>query len=88
MVMRHAKIAELKARLSEYLGTVRRGGTVIVYDRSTPIARLVPYEDGDVDDLVIEEPSLPPSELKKLRPVRLRRPVDVVRLLRESRDHR
>jgi antitoxin (DNA-binding transcriptional repressor) of toxin-antitoxin stability system len=32
----------LKARLSEYLHAVRRGRTVTVLDRGTPVARLVP----------------------------------------------
>jgi prevent-host-death family protein len=36
-------IAELKARLSEHLRSVRRGGTLTVLDRDTPIARIVPY---------------------------------------------
>jgi len=37
------KVAELKARLSEYLRAARRGHPVTVCDRDTPIARLVPY---------------------------------------------
>jgi prevent-host-death family protein len=37
-------VAELKARLSAYLKGVRRGEAVTVYDRDTPVARLVPYE--------------------------------------------
>jgi prevent-host-death family protein len=36
-------IAELKARLSEYLRSVRNGRTLTVLDRDTPIARIVPY---------------------------------------------
>ena len=36
-------IAELKARLSEHLRSVRNGGTVTVLDRDIPIARIVPY---------------------------------------------
>jgi prevent-host-death family protein len=36
-------IADLKARLSEYLRSVRNGGTLTVLDRDTPIARIVPY---------------------------------------------
>ena len=36
-------IAELKARLSEHLRSVRNGGTLTVLDRDTPIARVVPY---------------------------------------------
>ena len=43
MVMRTVRIAELKARLSEYLRSVRKGRTLTVLDRDTPIARIVPY---------------------------------------------
>jgi prevent-host-death family protein len=39
------KIAELKARLSEYLHSVRRGNEIVVKDRETPIARIVPYQE-------------------------------------------
>jgi prevent-host-death family protein len=41
--MRNVRIAELKARLSEHLRSVRNGGTLTVLDRDTPIARIVPY---------------------------------------------
>ena len=44
-VMNTVKISELKAKLSAYLAEVRAGGTVVVYDRSTPIARLVPFRN-------------------------------------------
>jgi prevent-host-death family protein len=35
-------VAELKARLSEHLRTVKAGGEVLVTERGQPIARLVP----------------------------------------------
>jgi prevent-host-death family protein len=41
------RVAELKARLSEYLRAVRRGADVTIQDRSGPIARLVPYAARD-----------------------------------------
>jgi prevent-host-death family protein len=41
--MSHVGIAELKARLSEHLRSVRNGSTLTVLDRDTPIARIVPY---------------------------------------------
>jgi prevent-host-death family protein len=41
--MSDVRIAELKARLSEHLRSVRNGGTLTVLDRDTPIARIVPY---------------------------------------------
>ena len=37
------RVAALKARLSEYLRAAREGQRVVVYDRDTPVARLVPY---------------------------------------------
>jgi prevent-host-death family protein len=85
--MSEVKIAELKARLSSYLADVKRGQTVIVYDRQTPIARLVPYE-SEPDDVVIIEASARPSTLKTIKGVRPRRPIDVNKLLRELRTDR
>ena len=38
--MKKASVAELKARLSEYLAAARRGEDVIVTDRGRPVARL------------------------------------------------
>ncbi|PYR49543.1 MAG: prevent-host-death protein [Acidobacteria bacterium] len=41
--MRAVGIAELKARLSEHLRAVRKGRTLTVLDRGTPVARIIPY---------------------------------------------
>jgi prevent-host-death family protein len=41
--MSDVRIADLKARLSEHLRSVRNGRTLTVLDRDTPVARLVPY---------------------------------------------
>jgi prevent-host-death family protein len=38
----HAPIGQLKARLSEYLARARAGEEVVITDRGTPVARLVP----------------------------------------------
>ena len=43
MVMGEVRIADLKARLSEHLRSVRNGETVTVFDRDTPVARIIPY---------------------------------------------
>ena len=85
--MKRAKISELKAKLSSYLAAVRRGETIVVTDRVTPVALLVPYEDAD-DGLVIEEPTAKLRGLKDIKGVRPRRPIAVVELLRDSRDQR
>lgn len=43
MTMKTVGIADLKARLSEHLRLVRKGRSLTVVDRDTPVARLVPY---------------------------------------------
>jgi len=40
--MSDVRIADLKARLSEHLRSVRNGGTLTVLDRDTPVARIIP----------------------------------------------
>ena len=41
--MTKAGIANLKNNLSRYLDVVRAGGEVVVLDRDTPVARIVPF---------------------------------------------
>lgn len=79
------RIAELKSHLSEHLRKVRRGRSLTVLDRDTPIARLVPYEE-DSAGLTVR---LPLPNARKLQdvclppPIRLRK--DIVTLLLEER---
>ena len=86
-VMKRAMVSELKAKLSAYLSAVRKGETVIVCDRKTPVARLIPYAQSP-DELGIEEPVITDRERAWPKPVRLHKKVDVVKLLREDRDQR
>ena len=81
-------VSELKTHLSSYLAEVRRGKSVIVCDRATPIARLIPYAPDEADGFDVVPASLPSSDLRKVRAVRPKRAIDVVRLLREDRDAR
>ncbi len=84
MTMRTVKIAELKARLSEYLRYVRRGHVLTILDRDTPVARVVPI--GGDDALRVRQPA---KHVPKLQDVALPAPVrvdvDVVDLLLEER---
>ena len=85
--MKTVGIAELKSRLSEHLRAVRRGATVTVMDRHTPIARIVPYEDGP--PLIIRRPppgSGRPCDVPLPPPLKTR--VDIVKLLLEDRGRR
>jgi antitoxin (DNA-binding transcriptional repressor) of toxin-antitoxin stability system len=47
--MKKARIAELRRGLSRYLGYVRKGGTVLVFDRDVPAAKVVPLEKKERD---------------------------------------
>ena len=80
-----AKVSELKAKLSAYLAQVRRGATITVCNRKTPIAQLVPV-GGNARGLEVREPTdanaLPTARIK------LKARIDVVALLRADRDHR
>ena len=80
-------ISELKARLSACLDMVRKGGTLVVLDRRTPIARIVPFSDPG-GRLAVSEPRYGPARIDGVKGIRLRRPVDVGRMLDESRADR
>jgi prevent-host-death family protein len=84
MVMKQVRIAELKARLSEYLREVRRGATISVLDRQTPVAQIVPVRDRPI--LTVRKPtpgSPPPNRVRLPKPTKL--DLDVVHLLLEER---
>lgn len=82
--MKEVRIAELKARLSEYLRAVRRGETISVLDRDTPIAMIVPIHAGPTLRVRKPAPGTPkPNRVSLPRALKVR--VDVVDLLLEER---
>jgi prevent-host-death family protein len=46
-VKQRANVAQLKARLSEYVRQVKSGGEVIITERGVPVARLVPLDPDE-----------------------------------------
>jgi prevent-host-death family protein len=84
MVMKQVRIAELKARLSEYLRAVRRGETIAVLDRDTPVAQIIPVRERS--DLRVRKPAPgtpPPNRVPRPKPATLN--VDIVQLLLDER---
>jgi prevent-host-death family protein len=82
--MKKVRIAELKARLSEYLRAVRAGETIAVLDRDTPVAQIVPFRERPALRIRKPAPDAPP--LKRVRlPKPLKLNMDVVGLLLEER---
>jgi prevent-host-death family protein len=76
-------VAELKARLSAYLKGARRGETVTVYDRDTPVARLVPYEGGVQETLNMRKATRALRDVKL--PAPLGREIDSLAALADER---
>jgi prevent-host-death family protein len=63
--MRTVGIADLKAHLSEHLRAIRKGRTLTVLDRNTPVARLVPVEVGPLE---IRKATRHPHDLRATPP--------------------
>ena len=81
--MSEVRIADLKARLSEHLRSVRNGGTVTVLDRDTPVAQIVPFV---APSLEVRKASRPLRDLKLPRKPAKR--TDSVAVLVEDRRRR
>jgi prevent-host-death family protein len=82
--MSTVRIADLKARLSEHLRAVRRGRTLTVLDRDTPIARIVPYDESE--PLQVRRATRKPGEVPLPPPPG--RPTDSLAVLLEDRASR
>lgn len=80
-------IAELKARLSEYLRQVKAGRELVVYDRSQAVARIVPI--AAPRPLAVREPAARYGSLASIPlPPPATLDIDVVDLLLEERRER
>jgi len=77
-------IVELETKLNEYLDSVRKGHSVTILDRETPIARIVPYEP-EANGLVSRLPTsrVPFGAIPLPSPYR--GSVDIVELLLQER---
>jgi prevent-host-death family protein len=84
MVMKQVRIAELKAKLSEFLRAVQGGESIAVLDRNTAIAQIVPIRERS--GLRTRKPasgSPAPNKVPLPKPVPLK--IDVLELLLEER---
>jgi prevent-host-death family protein len=91
MVMKRVGIAELKTHLSKYLRAVRNGQTVMVLDRETPVAEIVPIRERPKVErpkiqIIKPPPGAPPPNRIPLPPP-LKTDIDIVDLLMEERQN-
>lgn len=86
MVMKTVGIADLKAHLSGHLRTVKKGETLLVVERGTPVARIVPAADLR-SGIVTRPPTRELASVKKMlkRLPHLALPVDSLSILLEDR---
>ena len=82
--MQQVRIADLKARLSEYLRAVRAGQSLAVLDRDTPVAQLIPIRENRALRVRKPAPGAPPLHRIKV-PKCARLNVDIVALLLDER---
>ena len=88
VVMKSVRIAELKSRLSEHLRAVKRGQTITILERDSPIARITPLKSKS-SPLVTRPRSaraIPLSEIPLPAPLSLRTDIGV--LLAQERGER
>jgi prevent-host-death family protein len=81
--MKTVGIADLKAHLSEHLKSVRKGRSLTVLDRDTPVARIVPLT---TEALEIRRARRQPKDLAL--PLPPDAPTDSLTLLLEDRGRR
>ena len=87
MDMKRVTIEDLKANVDAYLREVRAGECIVLCDDGEAVAELRPAPDGD-DGLVIHQATLTPDEARDIAGVTPASEIDIVAILRESRDQR
>ena len=88
IVMIQVNIADLKARLSFYLGRVKEGHEIVVMDRKTSVAKMEPFRGGSLYEAILSPASKSPARLRNLKIKPVQRKIDALGLLREERDRR
>jgi antitoxin (DNA-binding transcriptional repressor) of toxin-antitoxin stability system len=81
--MKAVGIADLKARLSEHLKSVRKGRTLTVLDRDTPVAQIIPFTTEPVE---VRRATRRPKDLRLPPPPS--RPTDSLAVLLDDRGRR
>jgi antitoxin (DNA-binding transcriptional repressor) of toxin-antitoxin stability system len=83
--MNVVNVAILKEKLSYYLNLVKSGEEVVVTSHRHHVARILPVTAPSAEIL---EPTRPVKDLRKIKGVKLRRPVSGVKSLVDDRRRR
>ncbi len=87
--MNSVNIASFKAQLGKFLGRVRKGEEIVILDRKTPVARLIPYAEKLPVKVAVRRPLEDPASLSRLsfQPLK-KKSVDTLKVLLEDRTSR
>jgi len=63
--------SKLRAQWGKFMRRVRSGEEITITDRERPVAKLVPFEADEDDDLQIQEPAEPftAASFKTIKPI-------------------
>jgi antitoxin (DNA-binding transcriptional repressor) of toxin-antitoxin stability system len=67
----HVKIASLKAKLSSFISKVKKGQQVVVFERDTPVALIIPYPSKTAFKLETVPPQEDPKLLSKIKGIKI-----------------
>ncbi len=85
--MKAYKISQLKANISEALRYVKKGNTIQILDRETPVANLTPISK-DGDQLKIRLPINKSNPTTLFVDIRIKGDGDIQKILQEDRKKR
>jgi len=85
---KRVNISTVKAHLTRYLRLVRKGETITILDRDTPIAQILPFLNSGLPLLRIFKATKGIHELDKVCISPKLNTFDYMQLLREDRDAR
>ncbi len=83
-----ANISTIKAKLTSFLRLVKKGKEVIILDRQTPIAKLIPWNEKTRSGMGVQPPKISFSKFLEIKPSPLSSQVDSLSLLMEDRSKR
>lgn len=86
--MKSVNIATFKTELGKYLGFVRKGEEIVVFDRKTPLAVVIPFREKQRHHLSVEEALDDPLNLFNLKPSPPSTSYNTLKFLQEERGDR
>lgn len=79
-----AKIGELKTHFSSYIQKVKNGGEVIVTERDTPVAKIIPFSQKKEKLLIIHKPKQP-YKFIDIKVLPMDSKIDILEILKQTR---